>query len=82
MSSGYLLLKNNPEGNEATLSNIRDANTSLLALQGHTLGIWDGLALAFMLVMTIVVVKKIYKSFACGDKEGYCVEKPSSKNQK
>ena len=82
MSSGYLLLKNNPEGNEATLSNIRDANTSLSAPQGHTLGIWDGLALAFMLVMTIVVVKKIYKSFACGDKEGYCVEKPSSKNQK
>jgi len=79
MSSGYLLLKNNPEGNEATLSNISDANTSLLALQGHTLGIWDGLALAFMLVMTIVVVKKIYKSFACGDKEGCSCDTHSKK---
>jgi len=79
MSSGYLLLKNNPEGNEATLSNIRDANTSLSAPQGHTLGIWDGLALAFMLVMTIVVVKKIYKSFACGDKEGCSCDTHSKK---
>ena len=82
MSSGYLLLKNNQEGNEALLSNSSDANTSQLALQALGLGIWDGIALAFMLVMTIVVVKKLYKSFACGDKEGCCVEKPSSKNQK
>ncbi len=55
MSSGYLLLKNNPEGNQ------------------------DGLALAFMLVMTIVVVKKIYKSFACGDKEGCSCDTHSKK---
>jgi len=79
MSSGYLLLKNNQEGNEATLSNSSDANTSQLALQALGLGIWDGLALSFMLVMTIVVVKKIYKSFACGDKEGCSCDTHSKK---
>jgi hypothetical protein len=82
MSSGYLLLKNNQEVNEATLSNSSDANTSQLALQALGLGIWDGIALDFMLVMTIVVVKKLLKTWECGDKEGCCVEKPSSKNQK
>ena len=40
MSSGYLLLKHNQEVNEVLLVQTADANTSLVALQAHGLGIW------------------------------------------
>lgn len=80
MSSGYLLLKNNQEGNEASRAQQSDVNTSFFSsFQTHNLGIWDGIALAFMLLMTIVVVKKLYKSFTCGDKEGCSCDTHSKK---